>query len=177
MNTLSSPKISLFAILFTLFGLTSCKSQFDLEVQSQKEGKNAKIHLLVDADKLFDEPNLNLEFCAMWDGKQKNLKTGTNIKEFYSDVFRGNLVTWQGSVDSDSRRKGYRIKILQIEILDSNCAFDKTILPGKSGKVIGKVRKNGPEDCQSRYAIWFELENEDNDTRVFRLDPWILVRR
>ena len=163
---------------FTLMGLSACKSQFLQELEDQQAGMNAKIHLLVDGHKLFKSPTLNYEYCAMWDAKQGNTATGKKeIKSFMSDVFRGKRVSWEGSVDSNSREKGYTIRILQIEIIENDCAFRNVIIAGKSGKVIATVKKNASEECKSRYAIWFELENQSGDTRVFRLDPWVLVRR
>ena len=168
---------ALFLMLVT-FGLSACKSQFVLELEGEKAGRNARIELFVDAEELFDKSKLDLEDCALWDGVKGNVNKGNSVKDFESTVYDKNMVTWRGSVDSDSRKKGYSIKILQIEMdPEKNCVFDKVVVAGKSGMVKAKVKKRGEDDCISPYSIWFELENPDGNTRVFRLDPFLRAIR
>ncbi len=173
---------------FLIFGLMGCSSQKALvsEIDAQNQGKNALIKLMVNGKDLFNNgsSNLNsgnpgLEYCGIWSNNLQGLKSakGEAVKTFESDIFRGNTVIWLGSVDQVSRRKGYSIRILQIELNSNDCgAFENNILPGESGIVQTSVEDNAEVGCKSSYAIWFEIKNRRGDTRSFRLDPWVLIR-
>jgi hypothetical protein len=162
---------------------------FQFEVNAERNGKVALIKLLVDADRLFNSngsPNIetgnkNLEHLVLisYGGGQTKVFQGEEIKKEgnFSDVFWGNKVTWMGSLDIASQANGYKIKILQIELPADNCAFDGVNYPGQSGIVHTWVKDDPQDDdCSTWYAIWFELENKNGKTRVFRLDPWMIVR-
>jgi len=163
---------------------------FQVQVNAERNGKVALIKLLVDADHLFNSdgsPNIeagnkNLEYITLvsYGGGQKKDFRGEEIKKQgnYSDVFWGNKVTWMGDLDIASQANGYKIKILQIELPPENCVFDRANYPGQSGKVHTWVKEdpNSDNECSTWYAIWFELENKKGETRVFRLDPWMIVR-
>lgn len=162
---------------------------FQVEVNAERNGKVALIKLLVDADQLFNSkgsPNIasgnkNLEYLVLisYGGGKPRVFEGEEIKKEgnSSEVFWGNKVTWLGSLDTESQANGYKIKILQIELPADNCAFDRVNYPGQSGIVHTWVKED-PKDgkCSTWYAIWFELENKKGKTRVFRLDPWMIVR-
>jgi len=182
-----APSKIILLFVFILFGLVGCSSQKALlnEIEAQNQGRNALIKLIVDGQDLFnksssdlDANNPGLEYCSLWSANQKGPQSaqGQAIKTFTSDIFSGNTAIWLGSVDPVSRSNGYSIKILQIEFPNDICAFDRYVLPGDSGIVQATVTGDGNEKCKSQYFLWFEIENKKGETRVFRLDPWVLVK-
>jgi hypothetical protein len=179
--------IFLFPLISFSQGVT--KSLED-EIQAERNQNIAVIKLNVDAYQLFnsdESPNIlagndNLSFISITTlgGGPPKVFVGEEIKnkENYSDLFWGNSVTWIGKV-TGMQSNGYKIKIRQIELPPGNCAFAEVSYPGISGIVNAWVNEapKVPSECITWYAIWFEIENPVGETRVFRLDPWVFVRR
>jgi hypothetical protein len=181
-------KILFSLLLIPIYSLAQYDT-FQAEVQSEQNENIAVIKVIVDASALFnsnESPNimagnnsLSLVAIKSMGGGKSKIYQGEEIKnkDNYSDVFWGNKVTWISFV-SGPQSSEYNIRLLQIELPPNNCAFDKVHYPGQSGIINAWVKDQPKEpiECSTWYAIWFELENKEGDTRVFRLDPWMIVK-
>ena len=164
------------------------EQEMDMEAQmaqysDQAQGKLTLIKLKLNAEELFksnESSNIEvgsplLQWIEMESKSQGNISSSNDypsVKEFESDVFQGKTVIWM--VNPSSITQGFKAKILQIEFNPGNQVI-KMINPGESGLVIAQVMENAPLEQKEPYSIWFELENQNGDTRAFRLDPFILV--
>lgn len=182
-------------IFFTLFLLPlvsftqGVPISLQKEVQDERSQNIAVIKINVDAYELFNSsasPNIvagnnsisNIAITTLGGGPPK-VFVGEEIKNKnnYSDLFWGNSVTWIGKV-TGVQSNGYKIRIRQIELPPGNCAFADVNYPGISGIVNAQANPepNKPTECTTWYAIWFEIENPIGETRIFRLDPWVLLK-
>jgi hypothetical protein len=147
-------------------------------------GDPKNIFLLVSAEPLFQaagsgEPVNVEDYCALQDSAgSPKFGPETKDKSLPSSLSSGEEVSWIGKVDPASRNS-YSISILQIVVreMENQNIFNSTYLPGTNKKVVADVLADVPSGTKIRYDIWFSLmEKETGDTKVFILDPWLIVK-
>ena len=161
-----------------------------LEEEALRGGVSLIDLVILDAEGLFNsnsssnissDQNPNLQFIALESRGKNGIKStrsdNVSPKDFYTDVYPGKNVIWFGEIEKSGEKKKYKIKILQIELAYPNCIFENPRIRGNRGIVQASVKENAEDNCEARYTIWFELENEDGDTRGFSMDPFLRAIR
>lgn len=135
-------------------------------------GKKVNITLTVQASSLYGmssptQSQIDSQ-CSMSDDNSGSSSNGT-LEDFLSNVYNDNDVKWIG-VTSDS---GFTVAITSI-VSKSGSIFDSTTLPGsggRSGNVVGKVKKDAPNKQIDTYTINFSVFDSGNASKPFSIDP------
>ena len=161
------------------------------------QANGAAIRLIVtDAQSLFDseEPSIidekhpDLKYISMQSQGQKpehraETSDSINAKNFESSVYIGQPTVWRLRLDQrNPNNRNYTIEIQEIDFRvdpDNPCqAYEKVRYPrGNNGLVNAQVSDEATVGCKQPYFIIFSLHHNDQDiSRTFVLDPWVLVR-
>jgi hypothetical protein len=170
-------------VLFSLLSpglLTAQQQQASLQ---DILGGSKNIFLLVSAEQLYEDAGNGISidvanYCALQDNAGNiKYRTQSKYKDEAFGVEPGEEITWIGKVDPASRNN-YKISILQIvvKVMENQNIFESTYLPSKNKKVVADVLPEVPVGTLVQYDIWFSLESKEGDTKVFILDPWLLIK-
>lgn len=152
---------------------------------------NVIITLLVDTTGLLNDPSTNpplISYCTLAQlGGQLVDDPNNDLRNDISEVFRGDMVTWNGTSNSMSLPDGVTGVIVNIQNITATTVFGKgeslpiNYTPGGTGGSSAQGQINfGSEGDTITYTISFNIETTMSDgttsiSQTYNIDPKIRV--